>query len=151
MCDHLPFLFIYLSAKKAKWSWWAVLLLLLPLFLALLLLAGYLACKKRPVPPLEEQAPAEEGHGNVRTYKDEGAGEEDNYNYDLKHLMTFMYLEGGQSSLVHEHAGIRNYAEEGVGEVDTQHYDIGQLIKYRCGDLRCLIVKGLRANDIGKG
>ena len=108
-------------------------LLIIPILLGLLLLAGYLACKKRPIPPPEEESAVGEGHGNVRTYKDDGAGEEDNFNYDLKHLMTFMYIQGrgGSGEVEHEHASVRNYAEEGVAEVDSQRYDIHELMRYR--------------------
>ena len=138
---------IFLTAAKVrpaqKWNWPAILAFLLILLICLILLALYLFCRRRKEdaadagtgPAKVVPAPATAGHGTVRSYSDQGAGEEDNKDYDLRHLMKYMYSERtvGKVDLDHghEHASIRVYDEPGVQGTDTHQFDLKQLMTYR--------------------
>lgn len=52
---------------------------------------------KRRTPPPVVPVALEDGHvhDNIRPYHDEGAGEEDNFGYDITQLMKYTYVEGG--------------------------------------------------------
>ena len=78
-------------------------------------------------------APA--GHGTVRSYSDMGAGEMDSNDYDLRHLMKYMYTEkivgGGDLEHGHEHASIRVYKDGGVRGTDNLHFDLKELMSFK--------------------
>lgn len=65
------------------------------IILAILAIIGAVLLKRRPQPTVV--AVVEDGHvhDNVRPYHDEGAGEEDNFSYDIKTLMKYTYVENG--------------------------------------------------------
>ena len=125
-----------------SWMWNAVLAFLLLLLILLLLLGLYLLCKKcrsdavdgtSPVKPAEAVLPG--GHGTVRSYSDVGAGEEDSTDYDLRHLMKYMYTErihgGIDLAHEHEHASIRVYKDHGVRGTDNHQFDLRELMSYK--------------------
>lgn len=74
------------------------------------------------------------GHGTVRPYS-AGAGEMDSTDYDLRHLMKYMYTEKalGSSDLEHghEHANVRVYRDDGIRGTDNLHFDLRQLTSHR--------------------
>lgn len=122
------------------WYWKAVLAFLLLLLILLLLLGFYLLCKRcksdavdgTALVTAKEAAPT--GHGTVRSYSDVGAGEEDSNDYDLRHLMKYMYhvRDHGVMDLDHghEHASIRNY-KDGVQGTDNNQFDLKTLMSYK--------------------
>jgi len=125
-----------------SWVWNAVLAFLLLLLILLLLLGLYLLCKKcrsdavdgtSPVKPAGAVLPG--GHGTVRSYSDVGAGEEDSTDYDLRHLMKYMYTEqihgGIDLAHGHEHASIRVYKDHGVRGTDNHQFDLRELMSYK--------------------
>jgi len=71
----------------------AVIACVLVIILAILAIIGAVLLKRRPQPTVV--AVVEDGHvhDNVRPYHDEGAGEEDNFSYDIKTLMKYTYVE----------------------------------------------------------
>ena len=75
------------------------------------------------------------GHGTVRSYSDVGAGEEDSTDYDLRHLMKYVYTERryGRMDLEHdhEHASIRVYNDSGVRGTDNHQFDLRELMSYK--------------------
>ena len=75
------------------------------------------------------------GHGTVRSYSDVGAGEEDSTDYDLRHLMKYVYTErryGGMDlEHDHEHASIRVYNDSGVRGTDNHQFDLRELMSYK--------------------
>ena len=79
-------------------------------------------------------AVAPSGHGTVRLYSDQGAGEADNSDYDLRHLMKYMYTERivGAVDLEHghEHANIRSYKDPGVRGTDNHQFDLTHLMTH---------------------
>lgn len=139
-------LFLILSAEdvpKQKWNWPAILAFLLILLILLLLLALYLFCRKCKRDKAEavdggtgpaKVAVAPSGHGTVRSYSDQGAGEADNSDFDLRHLMKYMYTERtvGVVDLEHgqEHANIRSYKDPGVRGTDNHQFDLTQLMTH---------------------
>ena len=142
------FILLFNTAAKVrpaqKWNWPAILAFLLILLICLLLLGLYLLwrrCKKDTVdaatgPAKAPAAPAPvAGHGTVRSYSDQGAGEMDNIDYDLRHLMKYMYTERtiGKVDLEHghEHASIRVYHEPGVQGTDNHQFDLKHLMTYK--------------------
>jgi len=124
-----------------SWFWKAVLAFLLLLLIFLLLLGLYLLwkrCKSDAVdgtPPAKAAEAAPTGHGTVRSYSDVGAGEEDSTDYDLRHLMKFMYTEKIHGGLdlehSHEHASIRVYKDSGVPGTDNHQFDLRELMSYK--------------------
>ena len=120
-----------------SWFWEAVLAFLLLLLIFLLILGLYLLCKRCKSDAEDgtslvkgtEVAPA--GHGTVRSYSDVGAGEEDNNDYDLRHLMKYTYTETKHGGLDHEHANIRDYQDSGVRGTDNHHFDLKELMSYK--------------------
>ncbi|XP_048576731.1 protocadherin-like protein isoform X1 [Nematostella vectensis] len=64
--------------------------------LAVMVIMGAVLLKKRTPPPVIPVM-VEDGHvhDNIRPYHDEGAGEEDNFGYDITQLMKYTYVEGG--------------------------------------------------------
>ena len=123
-----------------SWFWEAVLAFLLLLLIFLLILGLYLFCKRCKSDAVDgtslvkgtEAAPA--GHGTIRSYSDVGAGEEDSNDYDLRHLMKYMYTERTHGVMdldhSHEHANIRDY-KDGVQGTDNHHFDLKELISYK--------------------
>lgn len=124
-----------------SWPWPAVLAFLLLLLIFLLMLGLYLLwkrCKSDSVdgiPPSKATEAAPAGHGTVRSYSDMGAGEEDSTDYDLRHLMKYMYTEkihGGMDlEHGHEHASIRVYEDSGVPGTDNHQFDLRELMSYK--------------------
>lgn len=59
----------------------------------------------------------------------------DNIDYDLRHLMKYMYTERtiGKVDLEHghEHASIRVYHEPGVQGTDNHQFDLKHLMTYK--------------------
>ncbi|KAJ7384989.1 beta-catenin binding [Desmophyllum pertusum] len=76
----------------------AVIACVLVIILAILAIIGAVLLKRRPQPTVV--AVVEDGHvhDNVRPYHDEGAGEEDNFGYDITQLMKYTYVENGVAS-----------------------------------------------------
>lgn len=79
----------------SKWANPAVIAIVLVVLLAILAIVGAVLLKRRPVPAVV--AVVEDGHvhDNIRPYHDEGAGEEDNFGYDITTLMKYTYVENG--------------------------------------------------------
>lgn len=79
----------------SRWANPAVIACILVILLAILIIIGAVILKRRPQPAVV--AVVEDGHvhDNVRPYHDEGAGEEDNFGYDITTLMKYTYVENG--------------------------------------------------------
>lgn len=73
-----------------------VIAIVLVVLLAVLAITLFVFLKKRAPPPVVPVM-LEDGHvhDNIRPYHDEGAGEEDNFGYDITQLMKYTYIEGG--------------------------------------------------------
>lgn len=73
-----------------------VIAMVLVVLLAVLAITLFVFLKKRAPPPVVPVT-LEDGHvhDNIRPYHDEGAGEEDNFGYDITQLMKYTYIEGG--------------------------------------------------------
>lgn len=80
---------------SSRWANPAVIACILVILLAILVIIGAVLLKRRPQPAVV--AVVEDGHvhDNVRPYHDEGAGEEDNFGYDISTLMKYTYVENG--------------------------------------------------------
>lgn len=74
----------------------AVIACILVIILAVLIIIAAVLLKRRPAPVVTV---VEDGHvhDNVRPYHDEGAGEEDNFGYDISMLMKYTYVENGMA------------------------------------------------------
>ena len=79
----------------SRWANPAVIACILVIILAILIIVAAVLLKRRPEPTVV--AVVEDGHvhDNVRPYHDEGAGEEDNFGYDITTLMKYTYVENG--------------------------------------------------------
>lgn len=75
----------------------AVIAILLVVLLAILFIVGAVLLKRRK-PPIVIVTEDGHVHDNVRPYHDEGAGEEDNFGYDIHQLMKYTYVESGDGS-----------------------------------------------------
>ena len=63
--------------------------------LAIIFIIGAVLLKRRPAPVAEVLVDDGHVHDNIRVYHDEGAGEEDNFGYDINQLMKYTYVENG--------------------------------------------------------
>ena len=131
---------LFLAVKRpdgSSWIWDAILAFLLLLLILLILLGIYLLCTKCKTNVVDGTAPVKTpaGHGTVRSYADVGAGEEDSNDYDLRHLMKFMYTERTHGMMDlnhgHEHASIRDYSDGGVQGTDNNQYDLKYLMSHK--------------------
>ena len=72
----------------------------------------------------------ESGHGNIRAYHDDGVGDVDNMDFDMKYLIKYSYIKREHVGDHSSSANIRDYKDAGVGDVDNLNYDLSKLIKY---------------------
>ena len=95
MFDCLLLLFYPGQRPSSRWANPAVIACILVIILAILIIIAAVLLKRRPEPTVV--AVVEDGHvhDNVRPYHDEGAGEEDNFGYDITTLMKYTYVENG--------------------------------------------------------
>ena len=132
--------YLFSAVKRpegASWIWDAILAFLLLLLILLLFLGIYLLCTRCKTNAVDGTAPVKTpaGHGTIRYYADVGAGQEDSNDYDLRHLMKFMYTERTHGILDlnhgHEHASIRHYSDGGVQGTDNNQYDLKYLMSHK--------------------
>lgn len=111
---------------RARWKDGGVLVVILVVVLCVLVLAiALLFIKKRREAPYSVPV-ADEGQDSIMPYHDDGAGEEDTFNYDIHHLMKYSYRDGhgtvtksvNGKELAAEHIELLNQAPDG-GRTDT--------------------------------
>lgn len=79
---------------RARWKDGGVLVVILVVVLCVLVLAiALLIVKKRREAPYSVPV-GDEGQDSIMPYHDDGAGEEDTFNYDIHHLMKYSYRDG---------------------------------------------------------
>ena len=79
---------------RARWQDGGVLVVILCVVLCILILAVALAIvKKRREAPYSVPV-GYEGQDSIMPYHDDGAGEEDTFNYDIHHLMKYSFRDG---------------------------------------------------------
>ncbi|XP_028409982.1 protocadherin-like protein isoform X2 [Dendronephthya gigantea] len=79
---------------RARWKDGGVLVVIFIVVLCVLILAiALLIIKKQREAPYSVPV-GDEGQDSIMPYHDDGAGEEDTYNYDINHLMKYSYRDG---------------------------------------------------------
>ena len=79
---------------RARWKDGGVLIIILCVVLCVIVLAiALLFVKKRREAPYSVPV-GDEGQDSIMPYHDDGAGEEDTFNYDIHHLMKISYRDG---------------------------------------------------------
>lgn len=79
---------------RSRWRDGGVLIVILCVVLCVLVIAvALLFIKKRREAPYSVPV-GDEGQDSIMPYHDDGAGEEDTFNYDIHHLMKYSYRDG---------------------------------------------------------
>ena len=79
---------------RARWRDGGVLVVILTVVLCVIVLAvALLFIKKQREAPYSVPV-GDEGQDSIMPYHDDGAGEEDTFNYDIHHLMKYSYRDG---------------------------------------------------------
>lgn len=79
---------------RARWKDGGILVvILIVVFCVLVLAIALLVIKKQREAPFSVPV-GDEGQDSIMPYHDDGAGEEDTFNYDIHHLMKYSYRDG---------------------------------------------------------
>lgn len=85
------------GTRGSRWANPAVIACILVIVLAVFIIIAAVLLKRRPQPTVVDVVEDGHVHDNVRPYHDEGAGEEDNFGYDITTLMKYTYVENGMA------------------------------------------------------
>lgn len=108
----------------SRWANPAVIAIILVILLAILIIIGAVLLKRRPNPTMV--AVVEDGHvhDNIRPYHDEGAGEEDNFGYDISTLMKYTYIEKGMAGA--GGVGYGKFKDGGAGNGAEEEFTVSE-------------------------
>ena len=116
--------FLFIGTRASRWVNPAVIACVLVIILAILAIIGAVLLKRRPQPTVVTVVEDGHVHDNVRPYHDEGAGEEDNFSYDITTLMKYTYVENGIAGA--GGAGYGKFKDGGDGGVGEEEFTVAE-------------------------